>query len=137
MGMDVVFTKNFDRVGEDIESVMQARMLEAAILVRNQTVDTLSGQRTGRTYRVPGTKKLYTASAPGEPPAVQLGDLRKSVKFGVEKEGESVVGYVGTDLIKGPMLEFGTKRMAARPWLRVSFEKSLVKVKEVFMRVWF
>ena len=111
-------------------------MLEAVYAVRNVTLETLSGSRSGRVYRVPGTKKTYRASAPGEAPAQQLGDLRKSVTGGLEKEGRNIIGYVGTGLPKGPMLEYGTSAMAARPWLRISFEKSLTEVRHIFTRRW-
>lgn len=32
--------------------------------------------RTGRTYRIPGTRQTYVASAPGEPPAIREGRYR-------------------------------------------------------------
>lgn len=137
MGIEIQFEEHIGKVMKKIGSKAEERMLEAVQEVRNTAIETLSGSRTGRVYRVPGTNKLYTASSPGEPPAVQLGDLRKSVKGGVEKEGRDVVGFVGTELSKGAFLEHGTSRMAARPWLRPSFEKASDKVREIFMKVWF
>ncbi len=136
MGMEVVFEERFDEVKRKIGKAAEDRMMEAVNEVRNTTLETLSGPRTGRTYLVPGTQTEYTASAPGEPPAVQLGDLRKSVKGGIEKVGKDLVGFVGSDLPKAPWLEYGTTKMLPRPWLRPSFEKSLVKVKEVLTRMW-
>lgn len=137
MGIEVEFTERFGEVAKKIAKTSEDRMLEAVFEVRNTVLETLSGTRTGRVYRVPGTMKEYTASSPGQPPAVQLGDLKKSVKGGVEKEGKDVVGFVGSELPKASMLEYGTSRMAARPWLRLSFEKSLDKVKEIMVRTWF
>lgn len=137
MGIDIRIESHVDAVINKIDAMVEQRMLEAMNHVRNATVEILSGTRSGRIYNVPGTHRQYTASSPGEPPAVQMGDLRKSVKGGVEKEGKSVIGYVGTDLEKGPMLEFGTRNMAARPWLRISFEKSSDTIKGIFSKVWF
>ncbi len=137
MSIDVTMTENLGDASRMLSETMRERMLEAAILVRNNTVEALSGSRSGRVYRVPGTSVTYVASAPGEPPAVQLGDLRKSVKFGVEVEDGSVVGFVGSELDKAPMLEYGTRNMAARPWLRPSFEGSLDAVRDIFGRRWF
>ena len=137
MGVEIIFEERFKDITGKLGSVAEARLLEAANEVRNTTLETLSGTRTGRTYKVTGTSRTYTASAPGEPPAVQLGDLRKSVKAGVDREGGSVFGYVGTELLKGPMLELGTTNMEPRPWLRPSFEKSLDKIKDILTRVWF
>ena len=137
MGIDIRVESHVDAVIDKIDAMVEQRMLEAMNHVRSATIEILSGTRSGRIYNVLGTHRQYTASSPGEPPAVQMGDLRKSVKGGVEKEGKSVIGYVGTDLEKGPMLEFGTRNMSARPWLRPSFEKSSDTIKGIFSKVWF
>jgi hypothetical protein len=44
--------------------------------LRTAALSVLSGQRSGRVYRVPGTSRFYRASAPGEAPAVRKGALR-------------------------------------------------------------
>jgi len=137
MGIDVTFKSNIPELMKKIDSTSRGRMLEAVMEVRNKTLDTLAGNRTGRTYYVPGTHKTYTASSPGEPPAVATGELRQSIAGTVEKEGSQIVGRVGTDTKQGLMTEFGTKNMEPRPWLRKSFEESESKVKEIFMRLWF
>jgi hypothetical protein len=137
MGFETVFKSNVKEAQAAINRVARERMLEAVQEVRNTTLETLSGSRSGRTYFVPGTKKQYTASAPGEPPASATGTLRKNVKSGVEGRGDSLTGFVGTREKYGPMLEYGTRRMAPRPWLRPSFEKSAGKLREIFTRIWF
>ena len=137
MPIEIVFEEHIDEAIKKIADHAEERMLEAVDEVRNATLETLSGSRSGRIYKVPGTGVYYTASAPGEPPAVQLGDLRKSVKGGIEKEGKDVIGFVGSELPKASMLEMGTSKMLPRPWLRPSFEKSVDKVKSIFVRIWF
>lgn len=119
-----------------IEDAASQRMLEAVNVVRNQALETLSGSRTGRTYKVPGTSRTYTASAPGEPPAQASGELRQSVSTAVVGEGKKLIGLVGSDSKHAAPLEFGTRRMAARPWLRISWEKSLDKIKSILSRKW-
>ena len=137
MGIDITFKSNIKELMKKIDSTAKGRMLEAVMEVRSKTLVKLSGQRSGRTYFVPGTHKTYTASAPGQPPAVATAGLRQSIKGTVETEGKQVVGRVGTDLDYGRRLEFGTRKMAARPWLRKSFEEAEAKVKEIYVRVWF
>ncbi len=117
--------------------IAQKRMEEAVNVVRNTTLKTLTGPRTGRTYTIPGTHKTYTASAPGEPPAQRLGELRQSVSILIEGMGADLTGKVGTDKDYGLMLEYGTKNMAPRPWLRPSFEKAEAAIKAIFEREWF
>lgn len=137
MGIDIHIESNIEAVKNKMNQSAEERMLEATNHVRSAVLNTLTGSRTGRTYYVPGTRKRYTSSAPGEPPAQQLGDLRKSIKSGVEGEGKTIVGFVGTELEKGPMLEYGTRNMAARPWLRPSFEKTVEEIKKILNKVWF
>lgn len=137
MGVDVTFKSNKRQVMRKLDSTAKARMEEAVQEVRDKTLETLSGTRTGRTYFVPGTKKTYTASAPGEAPAQATAALRQSIQGEVKKEGSDIIGRVGTPLKYGKMLEFGTHRMAARPWLKKSFDGSEAKVREIFMRIWF
>lgn len=72
----------------------KSRAVRASNALRNAELKVLSGQRSGRVYRVPFTgpgqyvtksgkikrkkPKFYTASAPGEPPAVRTGTFRRS-----------------------------------------------------------
>lgn len=129
----VTIKKNSDSVINKLETMTEKMMFGAAHEVRKEILRTLQsppGSRSGRTYRVPGTQQTYTASAPGEPPARQFGHLANSIDAVVIREGKSVKGVVGTDLIKGLQLEKGTSKMAPRPWLEPSFKKAEPKVAE-------
>jgi hypothetical protein len=127
---------NSKAVGHTLASVAVQRMYVATNVVRSRTLEKLSGPRAGREYRVPGTNVTYTASAPGEPPAVRLGELRQSVNVSVKTEGPAVIGEVGTPLDHGLYMEHGTVRILPRRWLGPSFEESLKKVKEILSRRW-
>lgn len=165
MGVEIVFKSNLKEVMEKVDSTARTRMNQAVNAVRNEVLVTLAGSRSGRRYRVPETKVFYTASAPGEAPASATAELRQSISTEVEGGGKiiigtpppfvrggrpgqltftesessekSVIGRVGTDKKHGLWMEFGTRAIAPRPWLRVSFEKSEAKVKELFTRLWF
>ena len=67
----------------------------------------------------PGRGRLYgahRASAPGQPPAVDTGTYRASWRHRFGGIGSaSPTGDVYTEQERGPWLEFGTARMAARP----------------------
>ena len=99
---------------------------EATFFVHKTLVeDVLTGDRTGRIYSVPGTKKKYRASAPGEAPARMLGNLATDYKPTVK----GFMGAVGATLLYALMLEKGTggkgkKGMAPRPHLSVAFSMS-------------
>lgn len=76
-----------------------------------------------------GSGRIYTrgnithqASAPGEPPAADTGKYAATIGFAIERDGLGLVGKVGTGDKRGPWLELGTARMAARPHLRPGLE---------------
>lgn len=127
------YTKDVTRAIDDAASKLMA---EAVNEVRNTVLETLSGTRSGRTYKVPGTSRTYTASRPGEPPAQATGRLRQSIKTDIRGEGKKVIGSIGTDLEYAKGLEFGTHRVAARPFLKPSFEKAVPKIKQIFGGRW-
>lgn len=79
----------------------------------------LRGPKTGRIYRR-GKKVVHQASAPGEAPASDTGSLVARI-----------LGEAGTDDLSSRIagraayaihLEYGTKKMAARPFLRPAGE---------------
>lgn len=145
MSITVKFSSNMANVMAQVDGTAKGRMLQAVVEVRNETLETLSGQRTGRIYRVPGTTRTYQASSPGEPPAVATAGLRQSITGKARTEAKVVIGEVGTDMPYGPRLEFGFSdvdslgrryNMAARPWLKPSFEKALPKVAKILGGTW-
>lgn len=72
-------------------------------------------------------KRNHHPSLPGEYPAVDMGELRRSITIEVEETGDTAKGRVGSIIINPPYptyLEYGTSKMEPRPWLRPSVEKS-------------
>jgi uncharacterized protein (DUF3084 family) len=67
-----------ERVVREVTQEMLARAYPASNALRTAAMYVLRGQRSGRRYRIPGTKRTYVASAPGEPPANRTGVLRMS-----------------------------------------------------------
>ena len=132
----IKFTRNLEQVVKKIDDMAAQRMSEACLHVQNKTKEKLSGSRTGRTYLIPGTNRTYTASAPGEPPAVATGQLRSSIKYRIVGDMK-VTGEVGSELKKAVELEFGTKRIKPRPFLRPTFQEELSTIKNILSRRWF
>lgn len=58
-------------------------------------------------------------SSAGNPPAVDTGTLRRSIQINQDTASGDV--EVGTNLEYGRYLEYGTSKMAARPWLNRSY----------------
>jgi hypothetical protein len=137
MGKHVDLQLNTQQAIKQISDLSAKRMWLAANEVRNETVERLSGERSGRTYKVPGTQVTYTASAPGEPPAVATSDLRQSIKVAVDDKSGRLLGSIGSDLDKSLWLEKGTSQMLPRPFLEPSFRSAQARVKEIMGGKWF
>lgn len=74
-----------------------------------------------RTYYTNNKTKGHHPSLPDNPPAPDTGNLRESIRYEVHNEGNEVYGIVGStqkDPNYAVYTEYGTTRMAPRPWLR-------------------
>lgn len=117
---DVAIEEAVDKIKQQVE----ARSYDAANALRSSALEVLRGQRGGRTYRVPGKKVKYTASAPGEPPAARSGLFRISWQPTALKNGDTYISRIESDrrtdngrFVLGQILEEGTPggQMAPRP----------------------
>lgn len=83
--------------------------------VRNEAISLiLDTPKTGRIYRRRSVE--HQASAPGESPASDTGRLVNSIRTGYDMN--ALVGTVTASTAYAAALEYGTARMAARPYLR-------------------
>ena len=147
-------------INEKITSGMIQRGYAAANELRNSSQAILRGQRSGRVYNVPGTGRMkyykrtktakitfrkYTASAPGEPPAVRTGAFRGSWQAKTESkrtgDGVTVQSYIESSIrtdngkyLLGEILEDGTGRMAPRPYQEQIKQDALPKIVKIYKR---
>ena len=99
----------------------------AAELVRTEAVRSIQrGSRSGITYKRGSV--FHRASAPGEQPKTDTGSLVSSIFSSLRKDRSRPVAFVGSDIVYAKHLEFGTRRMAARPWLQPAFDRMLPKM---------
>jgi phage gpG-like protein len=88
--------------------------------VRTHAIKSIQrGPKTGITYEKIDPKRTHRASAPGEAPATDTGRLANSLRADIQ----GVRATVFTNLEYAPFLEFGTRKMAARPFLFPALEK--------------
>ena len=142
--------RHANRVIKDIEIASRKRMIQAVHVVRNEELRLLRGTRSGKTYKVPGTKREYKASKPGEPPATATGRMRGNVITdvvgtlrgiegrvgfpGVAVKGGS--GYSAGDSMKYPAI-LDDKTRLNRPHLTKAFENTRNQVAGLLSRRWF
>lgn len=143
--MAAEFTENFTLVRGVITEELEQNVEKAAIFLVGEIkrkLSSTSGPRTGKVYKVPGTRsKTYTASAPGEAPAVMLANLISSITHKmVTVTDEEIVAKVGTVMEYAMRLEFGFNdtdslgrkyNMAPRPYMRSTYHENKEKIKNI------
>lgn len=108
------------------EALEDGRVEVDRVVVRivNTAKRVLTGQRTGRLYKVSRTGRPHIASAPGEAPAVLTGRLRNSIAGEKARvRGTEVRAEWGTNVEYARRLENGGRnrdgsRFYPRPWVR-------------------
>lgn len=80
------------------------------------------GSKTGRVYK--RGSKTHQASAPGQAPASDTGMLAGSIQA---VKLTKLTWQVGTMLRYGEWLEYGTRDIAERPWLRPALDKNRIE----------
>ena len=120
---------NFDAARKLIKEGSEKNVLSALAKWHKSLMKVLSGTRSGRVSRVPMTKKKYTASAPGEAPAVATGTLKTTYKFKMETTLPPM-GIIGSPQKYAPMLEYGTSRMKPRPHLKKAYDEKKKEILE-------
>lgn len=133
--------KRLANLGEDAQQMTLDAVEDIALATHQYAVEGIArGPKTGRVYdtrfwtdgqgrlRRGEDRVAHQASAPGEYPSSDYGRLVESVDYELP-QGDTAIARVGTVIDYGPMLEFGTSKMAARPWLLPSFEKAKAEVE--------
>ena len=126
-----------DKVVKNVNQQVRSRGERAVNAIRNAELEVLSGQRSGRVYRKPHTKRAtYTASAPCEPPARRTGNLRLRWSGKVTGKSSGNTVHITATLTSNSKyagyLENGTSKMAARPFVEKIEEKALPKIRDIY-----
>ena len=117
------------RVVENPEHNAERLIARAAMMVQGRIVDSI--QRDPKTGAVYGN---HQASAPGQPPATDTGQLVRSIQWNVEGTEGEVVGVIRASAPYAAMLEFGTSNIAPRPYMQPGLESQRRKIEEMFRK---
>lgn len=139
MWMEIDLKGSINGLYNQVTREAKSRGYRAANALRNASRQVLRGERSGKIYRKPFTKKAtYQASAPGEPPAVRSGDLRRRWKPRAQSERENgsvtVRPAIWTDVKYAPILQEGSPQMAPRPFEEPIIERARPEIAAIFGR---
>ena len=99
---------------------MAKDLARRAVQVERTVKRSLHQPGRGRTYTRGGV--THRASAPGDPPATDLGRLAAATSWELGVDERGLHARVGSNYPVQLFLEVGTRRMAARPHLRPALE---------------
>lgn len=121
--------KKLNRSPQIIEKVNQNIVKKSLLIIHTNAIKLLKSNDDGAAQIRYNPKRVVNVSKEGEPPNSDTGELIKSVLF--EYDSSNVTGFVGTNKKYGKHLEFGTKKMRARPWLSVAYFNALEKIEKL------
>lgn len=108
----------------------QSRARRAVNIMRNSAFDVLGKDGHGRRYG------KHTASAPGEAPAPDTGNLRRNwrqyVLAKTVLDGVEITCRLKSDEPYAPLLEEGTSHMRPRPFRQRIIDKSMPDIDAIY-----
>lgn len=111
------------------EMTLEKATARLALQIRATAIDLIhKGPKTGLMYGD------HQASAPGEAPATNTGDLARSVK--IRRDGDGKTWYIVAGASYASYLEFGTEIMEARPFMTPAFVQALPNLKDEIWKAW-
>tara|TARA_R110001599_G_scaffold34315_1_gene109970 strand:- start:38 stop:487 length:450 start_codon:yes stop_codon:yes gene_type:complete len=123
-----------DRLAKDMELPFQEVVKGGGQLIRGEAIKSIqTGAKSGVMYQKYNPRREHRASAPGQSPASDTGNLVS--KITVKQKSLNVV-HVESNADYSAFLEYGTSKMEARPFMLPAFEKSKKPIlNAVFNRV--
>ena len=125
-------TKALKSLEKDLEQPFREVIAGGAQLIRGEAIKSIqTGPKTGRIYEKYNPRRTHRASAPGQAPASDTGNLVRNIA--VKMESRDQVAVVSSAPYS-QFLEFGTSKMLPRPFLFPASEKSTKKIVQVLIQ---
>jgi len=123
-----------NRLGKDMEVPFQEIVKGGGQLIRGEAIKSIqSGAKSGVMYQMYNPRREHRASAPGQAPASDTGNLVSKI---IVKQKSKNITNVESNADYSAYLEYGTSKMQPRPFMLPAFEKSKKPIlNAVFNRV--
>ncbi len=120
-----------DEFVKDLRGAVAKGLTAGAIVLQGEMKRNMGSESGGVVGKTPTGRNIYKASQPGHFPGIRTGNLRRSI-ISTKATPDRLIAAAGSAAGKqdryGLWLEFGTSKMAPRPWLLRSFNRSRQKV---------
>lgn len=109
-----------DRASNEIREQVSEVVIGTAMALKADIAQRIQrGPASGRVYQKYNPRRTHQASAPGQAPMSDTGRLANNIFFDTEGQMSAVVG---STIAYAVMLEYGTRKMAARPFFTPAVE---------------
>lgn len=136
-------SKELERSTDKVTDRVGFILAKGANTIRNDIVNSMfRDAKTGRKYK--RGRKTHQASAPGETPAVDTGELARSIVYEIRRNGLEIEIGAEAGAPYAKWLEEGTNKMEARPFLQWFVDWNMPRInkdiertmKQAFERMW-
>ena len=114
--------KQLNRLQKDMEVPFQEIVKGGGQFIRGEAIKSIqTGSKSGVMYQMYNPRREHRASAPGEAPASDTGNLVSKI---IVKQKSKNITNVESNADYSAFLEYGTSKMEPRPFMLPAFEKS-------------
>lgn len=126
--------QRYNTVFNEYKADTKALVGRAGNLVRNTAVTSIQqGAKSGVVYEKYNPRRTHRASAAGQPPATDTGFLANNIALKIDSDGLGASVESRADY--SAFLEFGTSKMAARPFMQPALESNKTKIRTLEKRM--
>lgn len=109
-------------IGDAIEEAGFKLLIEKGLMIESDAKKSIANISEGKSVIRYSPRRNHTASKPGGPPNTDTGRLISSIRTQTDRSTTTV--SVGSNVKYSLYLEFGTKKMRPRPWLKPAIDKN-------------
>ena len=121
-----------DKLEKDMEVPFQEIVKGGGQLIRTEAIKSIqTGAKSGVIYQMYNPRREHRASAPGQSPASDTGNLVSQI---IVKQKTRNITNVESNANYSAFLEYGTSKMQPRPFMLPAFEKSKKPILDATFR---
>ena len=121
-----------NKLEKDMELPFQEIVKGGGQLIRGEAIKSIqTGAKSGVMYQMYNPRREHRASAPGQAPASDTGNLVSKI---IVKQKSANVTNVESNANYSAFLEYGTSKMQPRPFMLPAFEKSKKPILDATFR---
>lgn len=116
---------NMKKLGADVDKIEKQSVFATSNAIKNTAIKSIQNQSFGSyvtRYSQGGKPYSHIAAKAGQAPNTDTGDLVKSIN--TQPLAPAKTMYVGVNADHGVWLEFGTRNMAARPFMQPAIKEN-------------